>query len=67
MESCAKPGSYMKNETEELVQAWIRKAENDLRNSELVLDTCEENCPYDTVEAFTIANQVKELILKRII
>lgn len=39
----------MKNDKNTLVKAWIRKADNDLRNAELVINSCVDDCPYDTV------------------
>jgi HEPN domain-containing protein len=39
----------MNDRVKEYIRAWIRKANNDLKNAELVLAARDENCPCDTV------------------
>jgi len=39
----------MNDRVNEYIRAWIGKADNDLKNAELVLAARDENCPYDTV------------------
>ena len=39
----------MNDSVNEYIRAWIGKADNDLKNAELVLAAQDENCPYGTV------------------
>lgn len=39
----------MNGRVNEYIRAWLGKADNDLKNAELVLAAQDENCPYDTV------------------
>jgi HEPN domain-containing protein len=39
----------MNDKVDEYIRAWIRKADNDLKNAELVLAARDGNRPYDTV------------------
>jgi HEPN domain-containing protein len=39
----------MNDRVNEYIRAWIVKADNDLKNAELVLAARDEKCPYDTV------------------
>ena len=39
----------MNGRVNEYIRAWVEKANNDLKNAELVLAARDENCPYDTV------------------
>jgi len=39
----------MNDIVDEYIRAWIRKADNDLKNAELVLAARDGNHPYDTV------------------
>ena len=39
----------MNDRVNEYIRAWIGKADNDLKNAELVLAARDENCPYGTV------------------
>ncbi|HEX3045294.1 MAG TPA: HEPN domain-containing protein [Bacillota bacterium] len=39
----------MKDDPRALIQAWLKKADNDLKNAELILAAQDEDLPFDTV------------------
>ncbi len=47
--SCAKEFVFMDNELYDLVNGWIKKADNDLKNARIILESNVEDKPYDTV------------------